>query len=162
MNMNDIFIQDNCEIIDIEEKKNIIQLVAFKLADEEYAVDVSQVIEIKKLIAITRVPKAQNYYFGVINLRGSVIPILDLKKIINIPTSQNTKSNRIIILKINSITFGIVADSVSEVIEADKEEIKNPEKINLNLEKKYISGIGKYDGRVFILLNLAEIIQSAS
>lgn len=162
MNMNDIFIQDNYEIIDIEEKKNIIQLVAFKLADEEYAVDVSQVIEIKKLIAITRVPKAQNYYFGVINLRGSVIPILDLKKIINIPTSQNTKSNRIIILKINSITFGIVADSVSEVIEADKEEIKNPEKINLNLEKKYISGIGKYDGRVFILLNLAEIIQSAS
>ena len=163
MNINDFFTQNHIEFTEVDEKKkDIVQLVIFKLANEEYAVDVSQVVEIKKITTITRVPKAKSYFIGVINLRGSVIPIVDFKKIINVSPTQSENSNRIIILKINKIMFGIVVDSVSEVVDMDKEDIEDAGKIDLDLEKKYISGIGKYNNRLLIILNLMKIAESTN
>lgn len=135
-----------------------IQLVVFKLATEEYAIDISHVSEIRKMTHITRVPRTADYYLGVMNLRGSVLPVINLKKRLNLPDTKQTEDNRIIILRIDDISFGITVDAVSEVTIIDKSNIEPPSSIDTNVEKKFISGVGKYNNRLLITINVKEIV----
>lgn len=135
---------------------NEIQLVIFKLGKEEYGVSILQVQEIKRMTDITRVPHTPDYIRGVINLRGSVLPVVDLKKRLNLPQQPYTDDTRIIIVKIEDIAVGMIVDAVSEVMAIQQENIEAPEVVS-GIAADYLSGVGKMDNRLLILLNLETI-----
>jgi len=135
-----------------------IQLVVFKLGREEYAVSILQVQEIKRITEITRVPHTPEYIKGVINLRGSVLPVIDLKKRLNLPQQVSTEDARIIIVKVNEISVGMMVDAVSEVMTINEKNIDSPDVVAGSVSANYLSGVGKLDNRLLILLNLETII----
>jgi purine-binding chemotaxis protein CheW len=135
-----------------------IQLVVFKLATEEYAIDIGHVSEIRKMLAITRVPKTPEYYLGVMNLRGSVLPVIDLKKRLSLPDTKKTEDSRIIILRVDDISFGVTVDAVSEVSIIDKADIEPPSSIDTNVESRFVAGVGKHNNRLLIMLSVKEIV----
>ncbi|MCW2277920.1 chemotaxis protein CheW [Heliophilum fasciatum] len=135
-----------------------IQLVAFSLADEEYGVDIHYVQEIVRLLTITRVPKAPGYVEGVVNLRGNVVPVIDLRKLFSLPMRDVTDRTRIIIVKIKDITVGIIVDGVSEVLTVPVNDIEPPPMANNNIDQEFISGVGKLGQRLLMLINLDKVI----
>ena len=135
-----------------------IQLVVFKLGGEEYGVSILQVQEIKRITEITRVPHTPEYIKGVINLRGNVLPVIDLKKRLNLPQQEITEEARIIIVKVNEISVGMMVDAVSEVMTINQQNIDSPDVVAGSVSSNYLSGVGKLDNRLLILLNLETII----
>lgn len=134
-------------------------IIAFKLGEEEYGVDVSQIQEIVKMRDITRVPKAPYYIRGVMNLRGNVIPVIDLRKRFSLPFKETTDQSRIIVFDIKGVKFGIVVDAVSEVIRLPKENIEPPPPIAMGgIEASYIRGVGKLQNKLIILLDLEKAL----
>ncbi|HWR43144.1 chemotaxis protein CheW [Sporomusa sp.] len=137
---------------------NEIQLVVFKLGREEYGVSILQVQEIKRMTDITRVPHSPDYIKGVMNLRGSVLPVIDLKKRLNLPPQDYTDDTRIIIVKVEDITIGMIVDAVSEVTTIDQMSIEPPQAVVGGIAADYLSGVGKMENRLLILLNADAII----
>ncbi len=135
-----------------------VQLVIFKLGREEYGVSILQVQEIKRISDITRVPHTPDYIKGVINLRGSVLPVIDLKNRLNLAQQAITEDTRIIIVKVEELSIGMVVDAVSEVMTISQENIDSPEVVAGSISANYLSGVGKLEDRLLILLNLEEII----
>ena len=138
--------------------ENEFQLVVFKLGQEEYAVDIHYVQEIVKLLDITRVPKAPNFVEGVVNLRGSIIPVMNLRKRFGLPPSENNDNNKIMMLKVNEIVAGIIVDGVSEVLHLPFSAMEPPPKVIGNANEDYLEGVGKLDDRLFMYLDLNKII----
>lgn len=136
------------------------QFVIFKLSNEEYGIDILRVKTIEKMSNITRVPKTSPYVKGVINLRGEVVPIIDLREKFNLNSYEENEDTRIIIVYIDDITVGLIVDSVSEVIEMDSSLIEEPPESIGNVEISNIYGIGKLNGRVIILLDVYKILNS--
>lgn len=136
------------------------QFVIFKLSNEEYGIDILRVKTIEKMSNITRVPKTSSYVKGVINLRGEVVPIIDLREKFNLNSYEENEDTRIIIVYIDDITVGLIVDSVSEVIEMDSSLIEEPPESIGNVEISNIYGIGKLNGRVIILLDVYKILNS--
>ena len=134
-----------------------IQLVVFKLGKEEYGVSILQVQEIKRITEITRVPHTPEYIKGVINLRGNVLPVIDLKKRLNLPEQVATEDARIIIVKVKDISIGMMVDAVSEVMTINQENIDSPDVVAGSVSANYLSGVGKLQDRLLILLNLETI-----
>ena len=143
----------------LEEKyqNSEIQLVIFKLGREEYGVSILQVQEIKRITEITRVPHTPDYIKGVINLRGSVLPVIDLKNRLNLPQQGSTEDMRIIIVKVKDISVGMIVDAVSEVMTINEKDIDSPDVVAGSVSANYLSGVGKLENRLLILLNLDEI-----
>lgn len=137
---------------------NEVQLVAFKLGREEYGIDILQVQEIKRMTDITRVPHTPEYIKGVINLRGSVLPVIDLKTRLDLLEQDYTDDTRIIIVKVDEIAVGMIVDAVSEVMAIDQEQIEVSQEAVGGVSTNYISGVGKMENRLMILLNLEAII----
>lgn len=136
---------------------NEIQLVIFKLGREEYGVSILQVQEIKRITEITRVPHTPEYIKGVINLRGSVLPVIDLKRRLNLPQQASTENTRIIIVKVQEISLGMIVDAVLEVMTIHQENIDSPEVVAGSVAANYLSGVGKLENRLLILLDLETI-----
>lgn len=141
------------------EYNNEIQLVVFKLASEFYAVDILKVKEIKLMTNITRVPHSPDYYKGVINLRGSVFPVIDLKKRLNLPDNEYTDETRIIMVRIEDTFVGIIVDSVVEVTTVDEKVIEPIQTGNSDVNNKYLSGVAKHNEELLILLNIEAIAE---
>jgi len=137
---------------------NDIQLVVFKLGREEYGVSILQVQEIKRITEITRVPHSPDYIKGVMNLRGSVLPVIDLKKRLSLPPEEYTEDTRIIIIKVEEIVVGMIVDAVSEVTTIDQNSIEPPQAVVGGIAADYLSGVGKLENRLLILLNTDAII----
>ena len=137
-----------------------IQVVAFKLLDEEYGVNIFQVQEIRNLVDITRVPFSASYIKGVINLRGSVLPVIDLKKRLGLEPAPHTDKTRIVTVTVGdgSIPVGMLVDSVTEVLTIRTKLVDTKKAINDKDIGKFLSGIGNIDGRLVIMLNLEEIV----
>jgi purine-binding chemotaxis protein CheW len=127
------------------------------LGEEEYGVDILSVNEILKMTKITRVPKSSEFVKGVINLRGNVVPILNVRKKFKGEEKVVDETTRIIILTVNNNRFGIIVDNVTEVIRIREEDIEEPNLID-SVDKKYVDGVGKYNGRLLILLKLDQIL----
>ncbi len=140
--------------------KELKQFVIFKLGDEEYGVNILQVKTIERLMEITRVPKAPDFVEGVINLRGEVVPVIDLRKRFELPERTNTDNTRIIIVSIEGITVGMIVDSATEVLQISEESIDPAPSIIGSIDSDYIDGVGKIDGRLLILLNLKKVLKS--
>lgn len=135
-----------------------IQLVIFRLGSEEYAFDILTVQEIKRITDITRVPHTPEYIKGVINLRGSVLPVLDLKTRMNLASSPFTEDTRIIIIKTEQVFVGMLVDSVSEVVSVKCSEVEPPQGNSAVVTENCIKGIGKLGDRLLIILNPQNII----
>jgi len=135
------------------------QYVIFKLGEEYYGIDIYKVKTIEKLSKFTRVPNAPEFIKGVINLRGEVVSVMDTRKRLGLECKEIGNNSRIIIVNHEDIVLGLMVDSSSEVIQISNDDIDNPPAIGDSISSKYIEGIGKKDGRIIILLNLAKILE---
>ena len=142
----------------VEEGDTGIQVVAFKLRNEEYGVSILSVQEIRNLTDITRVPFSADFIKGVINLRGSVLPVIDLKQRLGIADTPYTENTRIVTVNVDDLHVGMLVDAVTEVLTIDKKPIDTKKAINNRENTHFLSGIGNVDGRLIIMLNLEEII----
>ena len=144
-----------------KEKKAImedVQVAAFKLLKEEYGVNILNVQEIKVLTDITRVPFAPDYIKGVINLRGSVLPVIDLKRRIGLDDAPYTDATRIIIMKIGEFSIGMIVDAVTEVLTISGRDINPAKDVSDSTSNRFVNSIGNIDARLIIMLNLDEIV----
>ncbi len=138
-----------------------IQVVSFKLGSEEYGVDIAQVQEINRMVAVTHVPRAPQFMEGVINLRGQLIPIIDLRARFGMPRAEHTKNTRIVVTEIGAKRVGMVVDSVSEVLRLPVDQIEDAPEMLTGVDTEYIRGVGKIEDRLIILLDLARIISGS-
>ena len=136
----------------------VVQVVSFRLGTEEYGVDISQVQEIIRMVEITHVPRAPHFMEGVINLRGQLIPIIDLRTRFGMVRIDATKSTRIIVTEIGNKRVGIVVDSVSEVLNIPIENVEDAPEMIAGVGTEYIQGVGKMDERLIIMLDLTMVI----
>mgnify|MGYP005849259477 CR=1 FL=1 len=142
-----------------------VQLVVFTLQSGssvcEYGVPISQVREINRLTAPTRLPQAPSFVEGVINLRGKVIPVIDLKKRFELEAGEYTDNTRIIVVDIAGHTVGIVVDEVTEVLRIPAENVEPPPSIISGVTAEYLKGVGKVGDRLLVLLDLRRILSSS-
>jgi len=141
----------------------ILQLVTFKLGNEEFGVDILKVQEINRMMVITRIPNAPPFIEGVINLRGKIIPIVDLRKKLGFDNGNGEyeKTTRIIVVELDGLVLGFIVDSVSEVLRIPENTIEPPPSIVGGVESDYIEGVGKLDNRLLILLELKKLFTSS-
>ena len=135
-----------------------IQVVAFKLRDEEYGVSILNVQEIRNLTDITRVPFSADFIKGVINLRGSVLPVIDLKKRLGLEQTPYTDNTRIVTVTVEEVQVGMLVDAVTEVLTIKTKPVDPKKAVNGKEIARFLSGIGNMDGRLVIMLNLEEIV----
>lgn len=134
-----------------------IQLVVFKLTDEFYGVDISHVESIIKTQEITLVPHAHDFVEGVTNLRGTVVPVIDLRARFGMPRVANGKETRIIVVEHQNSMIGMVVDAVTEVLRISPRVIEAPSMFVAGPDAAFISGIAKLNGRLITLLDLAKV-----
>lgn len=134
------------------------QYVIFRLADESYGVDIDHVKLIEKPTLFTRVPNTADYVKGVINLRGEVITVLDLRSRFGLETMADESSARIIILNYEELVIGFYVDASSEVLEINQDAIDNPPSTTNSEKENFISGVGKKDGRLILLLDIEKVL----
>lgn len=145
----------------IETTEEEVQLVAFKLGDEEYGISITQVQEIIRTTETTRIPQTPEFVEGVINLRGNLIPIIDLKKRFKLPGKEADDSTRIIIVEVEDQTVGIIVDAVSEVLRLSNESIEpTPPGVVASIDAEYLKGVGKMDDRLLIILDIDRLLTS--
>lgn len=134
------------------------QLVTFSLGTEEFGVDIMKVQEIIRIPSITRVPKAPEYIEGVINLRGIVIPVVNLRIRFGMPQAEESELSRIVVLQVDGKVFGVRVDGVTEVLRLESESIEPPPPVALGMDAAFIRGVGKIGERLLILLNIEQIM----
>jgi purine-binding chemotaxis protein CheW len=139
---------------------DILQLVSFKIADEEFGVDILQVQEINRMLDVTRVPNAPMFVEGVINLRGRVIPVIDLRKRFGMPQKERDKDTRIIVVELANNVVGFVVDAVSEVLRIPRNLTEPPPALAASVNEEYITAVGKLEDRLLILLDLEKVIST--
>jgi purine-binding chemotaxis protein CheW len=135
------------------------QLVAFELAGETYGVDINWVHEIIRMQAVTRLPRTPEFIEGVINLRGRIIPVIDLRKRFGLPPREQTPDTRIMVVEMAGVTVGMIVDAVSEVVRLPAESIEPPPPMMHGIDTAYLEGVGKWEDRLVILLNLDRVLR---
>lgn len=139
---------------------DLLQLVTFSIGSEEFGVDILKVIEIIRTMEITKVPKAPAFVEGVINLRGQVIPIIDLRRRFGLADKAGDSDTRIIVIEINGMSVGFVVDSVSEVLRIPATTVEPAPPVVAGMDSDYISGVGKLEDRLLILLDLDKLLSA--
>ena len=137
------------------------QLVVFDLNDEAYGVDISQVREIIRMQEITRVPRAPEFIEGVINLRGKVIPVVDLRARFSMPDTDRNEEHRIVVVDVDGQDIGMVVDAVTEVSRIPSSSIEPPSSVITTDDSEYLTGIVKTDDKLIILLDIAKVISDS-
>ena len=136
------------------------QLVVFELATEHYGVDISAVEGIIKIQEITVMPHAPAYVEGITNLRGIVLPVIDLRKRFGVAAVDTTKVSRIIVVEISGMTVGMIVDAVTEVLRVQEEVIEPPSPIVATVDSAFIAGIAKIGEQLVILLDLTKMLSA--
>lgn len=139
-------------------KDELLQLVSFNIGDEEFGVDILKVQEINRTLEVTRVPNAPEYVDGVINLRGKVIPVIDLRRRFGMPRKEHDKNTRIIVVELSGKVVGFVVDAVREVLRIPKSVTEPPPSIVTGVEADYITAVGKLEDRLLTLLDLDKVL----
>jgi purine-binding chemotaxis protein CheW len=137
--------------------REVLQLVTFKLGGEEYAVDILKVQEINRMVEITSVPHTSNYVEGVINLRGKVIPVVNLRKKFGMEMRDTDSQSRIMVVDVGT-TIGVMVDSVSEVLRLSADTVEPPPPMTGGVGSEYIKGVGKLQDRLLILLDIDKLL----
>lgn len=136
-----------------------LQLVGFRIGKETFGVPINLVHEIVRLPEITAVPDSPDYIEGVINLRGKIVSIVDLRKRFRETRIEASRKNRILVAEIENKMVGLIVDAASEVIRLPESEIEAPPEVFQDSEVKYVTGVGKLNGRLVILIDLTKILQ---
>jgi len=135
-----------------------LQLVTFYLDKEEFGIDILEVKEIIRKMRFTKIPNSPHFVLGLINLRGVLTPVMDLRILLNIEPKELDSNSRIIIVELNETTIGFVVDSVNEVIRITQEQETVAGEIPKGIDNKFISSVFKVNERLLIYLNLEEIV----
>ena len=135
------------------------QVVGFRIGNETYGVRIGSVREIVRVPEITIVPNAPEAIEGVINLRGKIIPVVDLRKRFGNVSVQPDKKNRILVVELESRLLGLIVSSASEVLKIPPSEIEPPGTVFAEGESSYVTGVGKLKGRLIILLDIARLLR---
>ena len=145
---------------DIRKKLNgsLLQLVTFSIDEEEFGVNILKVQEIIRIMEITRVPRSPEFVEGVVNLRGRVIPIVDLRRRFGLAAIAHDKDTRIIVIELNSLVVGFIVDAVSEVLRIPADTVEPTPPVAAGVDSEYISGVGKLQDRLLILLDLDKLL----
>ena len=143
---------------DVCTDEKLLQLVTFGIGEEEFGIEILKVQEIIRMVEITRVPNAPDFVEGVINLRGKIIPVIDLRCRFGFQARAHDKKTRIIVVEINRIVAGFVVDSVFEVLRVPAHLIEPPSPVISGLDTEYISGVAKLSHRLLIMLDLERLL----
>jgi len=135
------------------------QVVGFRIGNETYGVRIGSVREIVRVPEITIVPNAPEAIEGVINLRGKIIPVMDLRKRFGNVDIQPDKKNRILVVELETRLLGLIVSSASEVLKIPPSEIEPPGTVFAEGESSYVTGVGKLKGRLIILLDIARLLR---
>ena len=140
----------------------LLQLVTFVVGSEEFAIPILSVQEINRMMAITRVPQSPDFVEGVINLRGKIIPVMDLRKRFGHVASDNHADARIIVVEVDDEqgrdrVIGFTVDRVNEVLRISADIVEPPPSMVTGVDSEYVEGVGKLDDRLLILLNLQRL-----
>lgn len=138
----------------------LLQLVTFLIGNEEYAVDIKMVQEINRMSQITKVPNAPSFVDGVINLRGRIIPVINLRSKIGLEKIESDKHTRIIVVEVLDKTVGFIVDSVREVLRIPESITEAPPELVTNINSDFIKAVGKLDDRLLILIDLEKVLSS--
>jgi purine-binding chemotaxis protein CheW len=138
----------------------VMQLVNFQLRNEGFAVDIASVREITRVADITRIPEAPSFIRGVSNLRGQIIPVIDLAKQFGLPPQEKLPdSARIVVTEVNDQTVGMLVDAVPAVLRIPEQHLQpTPELIQTKVKKDYIKGVGRLDNKLIVLLDLEKVL----
>jgi purine-binding chemotaxis protein CheW len=137
-----------------EGSSEVLQLVSFQLGPEEYAIDILGVQEIIRMVEVTHVPNSPHYVEGVVNLRGKVIPIINLRTRLGLSLAEPTKDTRIVVVEVAHLILGFIVDSVEEVLRLPEEFIEPPPSTGRGGAGDFHKGVGRVEGRLLILLDL--------
>lgn len=139
--------------------QDYLQVVSFRLGVEDYAIEITKVKEIILVEGITKVPQMPNYIEGIINLRGTVIPVLDLRKRFAIGNAENTEHTRIVITRLEGRIVGMIVDAVSRVMKIPKANIQPPPDTIACIAGEYLIGVAKLDDRMQLLLDIDKVLR---
>jgi purine-binding chemotaxis protein CheW len=138
--------------------EEVLQLVSFNIGQEEFGLDIQRIQEINRMVDITRVPNSPEFVSGVINLRGKVIPIIELRKRFGFPPKEKDKNTRIIVVELGEAVIGFIVDAVQEVIRIPKNITEPPPPIVAGIGSEYITAVAKLENRLLILLDPDRIL----
>ncbi|RQD58795.1 MAG: chemotaxis protein CheW [Desulfonatronovibrio sp. MSAO_Bac4] len=138
----------------------LLQLVTFKVGSEEFGIEIFSVKEIIRMLNITKVPKAPDFVEGVVNLRGKVIPIIDMRKRFGMDSLNHDKHTRIVVVEMENVMVGYVVDAVSEVLRIPSDTVEPPPSVVAGIDAEYINGVGKLENRLLIMLDLNKLLKT--
>ncbi len=138
--------------------EDLCQFVTCRIAHEEFALDVLSVQEINRMVEVTRVPKAPFYVEGVINLRGRIIPVLDLRRRFGLPRTDQTDDSRIMVVLVRQRMVGLIVDEVVEVLRIPKSAIEPPPSVGSSAGAEFTQGVGRIEDRLLIVLDLNRLL----
>jgi purine-binding chemotaxis protein CheW len=140
----------------------LIQLVSFDLGTEEFGVDILKVQEINRMVSITRIPQAPYYIEGVINLRGKVIPVMDLRTKFGLESKARDKNSRIVVCDVDGSIVGMVVDGVSEVLRVSGSTVEPAPEITRGEGQRYVRGVVRLEDRLLLLLDVSRLASEAA
>lgn len=142
----------------VDASNELLQLVTFKLENEEFGVDILNIQGINRMVEVTKVPNSPEYVEGIINLRGQVIPIIDLRKRLKMPDKSYSKDTRFIVVEFRNKVVGFIVDSVNKVLRIDRNLTEPPPNTATGIDTKYITAVGKLEDNLLILLDFEKIL----
>lgn len=134
------------------------EFVTFKLNQEHYGIDINNVENIEKVLPITRVPYSSQYVKGVVNLRGIIVPVVDLRSRFGLEAKLATDESRIIIINLEDMKIGMLVDSSSEVLQISEDDIDASPNVKKDINNEFIKNIGKKNGRIIMLIDLFKVL----
>ncbi|MEE9615073.1 MAG: chemotaxis protein CheW [Thermodesulfobacteriota bacterium] len=138
----------------------ILQLVGFKVDKEFFGVPIEKVKEIVRVPDITAVPDTPDFLEGVINLRGRIVPVVDMRTRIGLPTMERVRTNRVLILDIDGRTVGLIVDSASEILKLPDEQIESTPELVSSVGAEYVTAVGKLDDKLIVLVDITRLLSA--
>ena len=134
-----------------QKENGTVQLLTFKLDDQEYALKSANVVQVTRMVAMVRPPKASEFIEGVFNLRGRVIPVINIRKLFGLPAKTYDVNTHLLIAQSDGHTLALAVDAVSEVLTMSSQHLEEPERIGV--QNEYLSAVGKIGSRLILILN---------
>jgi purine-binding chemotaxis protein CheW len=142
------------------ESTELLQLVSFTLNEEEFGIDILMVQEIIRMLQITKVPNSPDFVDGVVNIRGRIIPVVDLRCKLGMPRKEHDKETRIVVVEVSGKTIGFIVDAVTEVLRIPSSTIEVPPELIAGVNSEFIKAVGKLEDRLLILIDLEKILSN--
>lgn len=138
----------------------VLQLVGFNVGREFFGVSIGAVKEIIRVPDITPVPDTPDFVEGVVNLRGRIVPVVDMRRRVGIQSAERNRGNRILVLELAGKVVGLIVDSASDIIKISEEAIEPPPDIVSSIGAEYVTGVGKLEGKLIVLLDLTRLLSA--